>query len=137
MTPGDRSVLAASATPELTLTTCNPAFQRQQPTGRPGRSLLLVGDGGGECHDDHDDATEGAHGRDRRRRQPGRGSGELAPALRWGVGVLVAGAAVLLGGRRRRARGQRLLVYGAGTAGVLVVLFFFFGAVSPLLPASF
>jgi hypothetical protein len=37
----------------------------------------------------------------------------------------------------RRQRRHRWLAYGAGGAGVLVVLFFFFGAVSPLLPASF
>jgi hypothetical protein len=51
--------------------------------------------------------------------------------------VLVAGAVVWFVARRRSTRAVGALVYGAGGVGVLVVLFFFFGAVSPLLPASF
>jgi len=36
-----------------------------------------------------------------------------------------------------RFRRLRWVIYGVGTLGTLVLLWFFFGAVSPLLPASF
>ena len=39
--------------------------------------------------------------------------------------------------RAWRFRRQRWMIYGVGAIGVLVLLWFFFGAVSPLLPASF
>ena len=41
---------------------------------------------------------------------------------------------IWLVGRRTR---HRWAVYGAGAVVLLVALFFFFGALSPLLPASF
>ncbi|HVC71022.1 MAG TPA: class E sortase [Acidimicrobiales bacterium] len=139
VSPSDRTVLAASSTPELTLTTCNPRFSASSrlvvqatlvssiEVSRSKASTtttttttpkgLTVGSA----------AADGLAG----------GQGNWQPALLWGIGVLVAGAAVLLLGRRRHQRRQRWLVYGAGGVGVLVVLFFFFGSVSPLLPASF
>ena len=36
-----------------------------------------------------------------------------------------------------RFRRQRWVIYGVGALGILVLLWFFFGAISPLLPASF
>ncbi len=51
--------------------------------------------------------------------------------------MLVAASWCVWSVARRRTATDVGLVYGAGGAGVLVVLFFFFGAVSPLLPASF
>jgi 4-hydroxybenzoate polyprenyltransferase len=36
-----------------------------------------------------------------------------------------------------RFRRQRWVIYGVGVLGTLVLLWFFFGAISPLLPASF
>ena len=138
VSPSDRAVLAAGTTPELSLTTCNPRFSASTrlvvqaalfsssaPAAPAGSTTttttppkgLTVGSAAG-------DNLAG-------------GQGNWQPPLLWGLGVLVAGALVLLWGRRRRERRNRWLVYGAGGAGVLVVLFFFFGAVSPLLPASF
>ena len=63
------------------------------------------------------------------------GQGDWVPALWWGCAVVGTGVAGWLFARRRRR--ARWLFYGTGGAGVLVVLFFFFGALSPLLPASF
>ena len=48
--------------------------------------------------------------------------------------VLVGGVVLYLG---RRFRRYRWPVWVVGTLGVLVLLYAFFGAVSPLLPASF
>ena len=59
----------------------------------------------------------------------------LTDALFWGfVTALVITAIFLAAWRFRR---QRWLIYGVGAVGTLVLLWFFFGAVSPLLPASF
>ncbi len=131
--PADLAVIAPSTTPELTLTTCNPRFSS---TGRlvvqatladaqvtavaAGTTPTTVPVGRGRL------AAEAA--------DLAGGQGDWVPALAWGGAVIAAGGAVWLIARRRRVRWP---VYGAGTLGVLVVLFFFFGAVSPLLPASY
>ncbi len=136
VSPSDVSVMAPSATPELTLTTCTPRFSASSrlvvhatlassrlsasaatttpttvPTGRGPVSARADGLAGGQ--------------------------GDWVPALWWGCALVVAAAVVRLVARRRSRALSRWLLYGAGGAGVLVVLFFFFGAVSPLLPASF
>jgi sortase A len=131
--PADLAVIAPSTTPELTLTTCNPRYSSTErlvvqatlakasvaptaaattPTTVPPRT--------------RPSASAAALAGDQ---------GDWVPSLWWGAAVLASVVAVWLFARRRR-RG-RWLAYGVGTAGVLVVLFFFFGAVSPLLPASF
>jgi sortase A len=136
VSPSEVSVMAASTTPELTLTTCTPRFSASNrlvvhatlasarlsasaatttpttvPTGRDTGNARADGLGGGQ--------------------------GDRVPALWWGGAVLAAAVVVWAVARRRAGRPTRWLLYGAGGAGVLVVLFFFFGAVSPLLPASF
>jgi len=136
VSPGDVAVMDATTTPELTLTTCTPRFSASSrlvvhatlassrlsasaatttPTTVPSGASPTVS------------PADGLAG----------GQGDWVPPLWWGCAVLVAGAVVWFVARRRSTRAVRALVYGAGGVGVLVVLFFFFGAVSPLLPASF
>ena len=50
-------------------------------------------------------------------------------------GSMAVGTGILLAAYRFRNR--RWVIYGVGAAGMLVILWFLFGAVSPLLPASF
>ncbi len=131
VSPNDTSVVDDTAFPELTLTTCNPRFSASQrlvvharlttapaPTAHPppaaprGVSAASTSDLAG-------------------------GQGDWTPALVQGVLCAVVITVVWVVARRRRSRSQRLIVYGVGGALCLVALFFFFGAVSPLLPASF
>jgi hypothetical protein len=55
--------------------------------------------------------------------------------LFWGFLVLVLLGSVLY--TAWRFRKQRWMIWGVGTVGMLILLWFFFGAISPLLPASF
>ena len=59
----------------------------------------------------------------------------MSNAFVWGAFVVLVGGLVLYLGRRFRR--SRWPVWVVGTLGVLVLLYAFFGAVSPLLPASF
>ncbi len=134
--PADQAVIAASVTPELTLTTCNPRFQSSSRLVV--QAVLMKASVTPTAAKTTPTTVPVTH-----RQSAGAAAADLAggqgnwvPALWWGLGVLAAGVLVWLLARRRR-RGPRVLVYGAGTVGVLLVLFFFFGAVSPLLPASF
>jgi sortase A len=132
--PSDTAILAASTTPELTLTTCTPRFSASNRLAVQATlvSSRLTAPSGGTTT-----ATTVPGGQVAAEAEGlGGAQGNWSPALWWGIGVLAAGAAVWLVARRRRSP-VRWLVYGAGTVGVLVILFFFFGAVSPLLPASF
>ena len=140
VSPTNESVLAASATPELTLTTCNPRFSassRLVVQAALVSSSVTPSATGPSTTTTTTPPAQGLSVGSAAADDLAGGQGNWQPALLWGIGVLVAGAVVLLVGRRRRERSRRFIVYGAGGVGVLVVLFFFFGAVSPLLPASF
>jgi sortase A len=129
VSPGDTSVVANTPTPELTLTTCNPRFSAAQRlvvhaalTSTPAPTVV-------QPH-----ATK----------QAASGTGDLAgtqgdwiPALELGVLSAVMVGAVFFVAHRRRRRALRWGVYAVGGAASLVALFFFFGALSPLIPASF
>jgi sortase A len=134
--PADLAVISPSTMPELTLTTCNPRFSSSsrlvvqavlaEALVRPSAATTTP-----TTHPKPGPPSVRALAADL-----AGGQGDWVPAVWWGAGVLLAGLAVWLAARRR-TRGARWLFYGTGTVGVLVVLFFFFGAVSPLLPASF
>jgi len=65
----------------------------------------------------------------------GESSVGLTRTFFWGALVVLVGVVTLL--LAHRYRRQRWFAYVAGVGGILVLLWFFFGAVSPLLPASF
>jgi len=131
VSPADTSVVDNTPTAELTLTTCNPRFSASQrlvvhavlagpaaPTAPPPKAAPRS-----ESAASTDDLAGG--------------QGDWTPALEQGLLTALVITAVFLVARRRRTRAQRWSVYAVGGAVSLVVLFFFFGAVSPLLPASF
>lgn len=138
--PTDVAVIAATTTPTLTLTTCNP---RYSAATRLVLHAALIGThlfSGGE-----DPATGGGgpragtvrHAAASSRGLAGTtGGGSVAGALGWGALLLAVAVATGLLARRAGSRLRRWAVYLPGTVACLVVLFFFFGAVSPLLPAS-
>lgn len=134
--PADVAVISASTTPELTLTTCNPRFSS---TSRlvVQATLASAKVTASATKTPTTTVPGGRHSPIGGTADLAGGQGDWVPALWWGCGVLAAGLAVWLWARRRQRSSSRVLVYGAGGVGVLVVLFFFFGAVSPLLPASF
>ncbi len=138
VSPNDVSVVDATTSPELTLTTCTPRYSASQ---RLVVHATLV-------------ASTLAHPT-----TPASGSGsakggksptstelqaELAAtptkswalATLWGVGVAAIIIAVWVFARRTR-RGVRALVIVGGLAVWLVVVFGFFQSVAPLLPASY
>ena len=131
VSPSDTSVVDDTTTPELTLTTCNPRFSASSrlvvhaklistpaPTAQPPKAAP---------HSESAATTSDLAG----------GEGDWTPALEQGLLSTLVITLVFVIARRRRRRLQRWIVYATGGAISLVVLFFFFGAVSPLLPASF
>ncbi len=124
--PNDVSVIAATTTPTLTLTTCNPRFSATQ---RLVVHAALVASIISRPKVAPAPATT--------RAPPTTPSGHnWWAAILWGLVVAIVITAVWAGARRVR-RGQRVLVLAFGLIGWLVVVFFFFQAVAPLLPASY
>jgi sortase A len=129
VSPSDSKVIANVPADWLTLTTCNPRFsastrlivhaqlahsQLFQNSGLPAARLATKTKSNDLAGDTNVTLTD---------------------AVLWGLLVAAVLVATLLVAHRFRR--QRWLAYGVGTVGVLVLLWFFFGAVSPLLPASF
>ena len=106
------------------------ALQRLDAPGRPGQAgplpaLPELGPAdGASCHADPKSGD-----------LAGNSDVQLTDALFWGFVTVAVGAGILYAAYRFRSR--RWVIYGVGVAGMLVLLWFFFGAVSPLLPASF
>ena len=129
VSPTDTDVVKNVFADVLTLTTCNPRFSastRLIVQAKLAHSQLFPNSG-------LPAAT--LHADPKSQDLAGNSTIALTDALFWGfVTVAVGGGAFYAAYRFRR---QRWLIYGVGAAGVLVVLWFFFGAVSPLLPASF
>jgi sortase A len=136
VSPSDSAVLDDTPEAELTLTTCNPRYsaterlivvavlRSSQPTAaavhkapvhhRPSTAAPARADLAGSA-----------------------GSGSVPGAVLWGLGTVLAAAAVALAWRRWRRPLPRWATTLVGGPGVLVVLFIFFGHVSSLLPPSF
>jgi len=138
VSPGDITVLENQLADRLTLTTCNPRFSastRLVVQATLAHSRLF---GANPSR-----AGEAPRARPSRREPTGTlddslagdSSVETAATVGWGVVLVALGVLVFVGARQFRRR--RWVVYGAGLVAALVVLWFFFGAVSPLLPASF
>jgi sortase A len=132
ISPNDSAVINNVPADWLTLTTCNPRFSastRLVVQAKLAHSQLFPNSGLAA------QPTGRGHTAPKSQQLAGDNSVDLAGALSWGILALVLGALTLLAGHR--FRNQRWLAWVVGTAGILVLLYFFFGAVSPLLPASY
>jgi sortase A len=132
VSPNDTAVLDNAFTNLLTLTTCNPRFSastRLVVTAQLAHSQLFP--------NSIPHTTQLGHTRRStpQSNQLAGGSDSGVQAVLWGALFVVVGAAVLFLGHRFRSR--RWPIWIVGTVGLLVVLYAFFGAVSPLLPASY
>ncbi|HLI73191.1 MAG TPA: class E sortase [Acidimicrobiales bacterium] len=124
VSPDDTSVVATTTTPELTLTTCTPRFSAAQRLVVHA-ALTSTPVPGTPTHTSPKEAN-GLAG----------SQGDWLPALWWGLLTLALAIATGIVSRRR-PRLTRWLLYVVGGVLSLGAMFFFFGAVSPLLPASF
>ncbi len=133
VSPSDTSVINNVLGNQLTLTTCNPRFsattrlivqatlahsQLFQNSGLPATKTKAK---------THDAPVSQSLAGD-------SGVG-LTSTILWGF--LTAAVVTGIFFAAYRFRRQRWLIYGVGALGTLVLLWFFFGAISPLLPASF
>jgi sortase A len=142
--PTDVAIIGPSATPTLTLTTCNPRYSaaaRLVLKATLVRSVLAAG-------------TPGASVPSPVRTPKGRGrTGDPAPKasragsvattgrhlgsiLGWGAATLATFATTWLVASRCRRVPVRWVVWSNGAALGLVALFFFFGAMMPVVPAG-
>ncbi len=129
VSPTDTDVIKNVFADTLTLTTCNPRFSastRLIVTAKLVHSQLFPNSGL---------PAAALHADPQSDNLAGNSSVALTDAVFWGFGIVLVGAAIFYGAWRFRR--QRWMIYGAGAIAVLVLLWFFFGAVSPLLPASF
>jgi sortase A len=129
VSPNDTTVIKNAFANILTLTTCNPRFSastRLIVQARLAHSQLFPNKGlpVGRLHADPKSGD-----------LAGNSSVGLTQTLFWGLLVLVLLGAILY--TAWRFRRQRWMIWGVGAVGMLVLLWFFFGAISPLLPASF
>jgi sortase A len=131
VSPSDTAVVGNTSTPELTLTTCNPRFSAST---RLVVHAQLVGNAAPTAHPPK--AAPRSESAATTNDLAG-GQGNWTPALEQGLLSAFVITLVFFVARQRRSRARRWTVYAVGGAVSLVVLFFFFGAVSPLLPASF
>jgi sortase A len=128
VSPSDGEVLRNAFGAYLTLTTCNPRFSattRLVVFAKLAHSQLFPNSG----------LPAGTVGKPQSGDLAGTTSGQLDTAILWGAGVAAFGAIILLAAHRFRR--QRWMIWAPGLAGTLVLLYAFFGAISPLLPASF
>ena len=132
VSPSDSQVVDNVIANQLTLTTCNPRFSastRLVVQAMLAHSQLFPNSGLPVP------AAHKVHADPKSQSLAGDSGVSLADALFWGfVTALVITGIFFAAWRFRR---QRWLIYGVGAVGTLVLLWFFFGAVTPLLPASF
>lgn len=129
VSPSDTAVINPVPSNIITLTTCNPRFSassRLIVQAKLAHSQLFPNSGlpAATLHVDPNSES-----------LAGDSSVELTSTLFWSFLAVVAGVAVFYGAHRFRRR--RWFIYGGGVVAGLVLLWFFFGAVSPLLPASY
>lgn len=132
--PSDVAVLDPTSTPQLTLTTCTPAFsaahrmvvEASLVSAIPNAARPTAAQASPTPHRPHTAVSELAGSQ-----------GDWVPAAGWGGIFVAAVAAAWLAVRRLRPHRRPWPAYVGGGAVLLVVLWFFFGAVGPLLPAGF
>jgi sortase A len=130
VSPSDTTVVDNVIADQLTLTTCNPRFSastRLIVQAKLAHSQLFANAGLPAQH--------AANSNPKSQSLAGDSGVSLGDALLWGFVTALAITAIFLAAWRFRRR--RWVIYGVGAVGTLVLLWFFFGAVSPLLPASF
>jgi sortase A len=130
VSPSDTTVIDNVFANYLTLTTCNPRFSASS------RLVVVAKLAHSELFKDSGLRTVTTpHHAPQAENLAGDSGVSVGTAFVWGFfAVLVGGLVLYLGHRFRRYRWP---VWVVGTLGVLVLLYAFFGAVSPLLPASF
>ena len=133
VSPSDTSVVADVLGNQLTLTTCNPRFSattRLIVQATLAHSQLFQNSGLPATKPKtktHDDPVSQS--------LAGDSDVGLTSTILWGLLTAVVVTGIFFAAYRFRR--QRWLIYGVGALGTLVLLWFFFGAISPLLPASF
>jgi sortase A len=129
VSPSDTAVISPVPANILTLTTCNPRFSAS--------SRLIVQAELAHSQLFQNSALPAVAPRvDPRSEQlAGDSNVEWVSTLLWGLLAVALGVAVFVAASRLRR--QRWYIYGGGALVGLVLLWFFFGAVSPLLPASY
>jgi sortase A len=130
VSPSDTTVIKNAPANLLTLTTCNPRFSastRLIVVAELAHSQLFPNSGLPPAAPLHADPKS--------QDLAGNNNVELTETLLWGFLVLVLLGSVIFAAWRFRR--QRWVIWGIGALGMLVLLWFFFGAISPLLPASF
>jgi sortase A len=129
VSPNDTTVIENAFANLLTLTTCNPRFSastRLVVQAKLAHSQLFQNTGLPAARP-HTDPKSGD--------LAGNSNVGLRQTLFWGfLALVLLGTVIYTAWRFRR---QRWVIWGVGTLGMLVLLWFFFGAISPLLPASF
>lgn len=129
VSPSDTSVISNVFANYLTLTTCNPRFSAST------RLIVQAKLAHSQLFPNKGLPTQKLHADPNSGDLAGDSSVQLTQTLFWGALFLVVGGGVLYAAWRFRR--QRWLIYGGGAIGLLVLLWFLFGAISPLLPASF
>jgi sortase A len=128
VSPTDTSVVDNTLSNLLTLTTCNPRFSastRLIVHAQLAHSQLFPNSGLPATTQTATQSDDLA----------GDDTVELGQTVFWGGLTALAGVGIFYAAWRFRR--HRWVIYGVGTVGVLALLWFFFGAISPLLPASF
>ncbi len=129
VSPSDVSVVDNVLGNELTLTTCNPRFSAST------RLIVKATLAHSQLFPNSGLPVATLHADPKSQDLAGNSNVELTDALFWGFITVLAVAGILYAAYRFRRR--RWVIYGVGVVGTLVLLWFFFGALSPLLPASF
>ncbi len=129
VSPSDTDVIKNVFADVLTLTTCNPRFSAST------RLVVQAKLTHSQLFPTRGQPAAALHANPKSQNLAGDSNVELTDALFWGFVTLAVGAGIFYAAYRFRR--QRWVIYGVGAVGVLVLLWFFFGAVSPLLPASF
>jgi sortase A len=132
VSPSDTTVVDNVIANQITLTTCNPRFSattRLVVQAKLAHSQLFA-NAAPPVQQKH------VHHHSPKSESLAGDSGvSLADALFWGFVTAAVVTGIFFAAHYLRR--QRWVIYGAGAVGTLVLLWFFFGAVSPLLPASF
>ncbi len=131
VSPNDVSVVADTASPVLTLTTCTPPYSASQ-------RLVVQADLVADVLSGTSPPVHPHAGRTHTPKAPAPATIQKhwVPAIAWGV--VVAGLITAIWVSALRLRGtRRLAAVGIGLIVWLAVVFVFFGALAPLLPASY